>query len=89
MTDPAALVRVRRWRALHPERMRELRRAEARKRNRARQREHDRRYRASNREARNVAQRCRVTMKVARRWISEGRVPGYKKPGWIARRGKN
>jgi hypothetical protein len=70
MSDPAALAQVRRWRALHPERMRELRRAEARKRNRAGMRDYDRTYRAANREARNLARRTKVFVKVAKRWIA-------------------
>ena len=87
MSDPAALARVRRWRVLHWKRMRELRRAEARKRNRARMREYDRAYRAANREARNLARRSGVSVNVARRWLVEGRVPPYKRPGWAARQG--
>jgi hypothetical protein len=81
MSDPAAVAQVRRWRALHPARMREIRRIEARNRDRARQREHDRRYRTRNRLARNLAQRCRVSLTVARRWIAEGRVPAYRRSG--------
>jgi hypothetical protein len=81
MSDPAALAQVRRWRALHPARMREIRRAEARTRNRSRQREHDRKYRAANRNARNVAYRCKVAIKIARIWIASDRVPPYKYPG--------
>jgi hypothetical protein len=77
MSDPAALAQVRRWRALHPERMREIRRAEARTRDRAIQREHDRKYRETHREARKLAARCKVSIKVARRWIAEGRVPAH------------
>ena len=78
MSDPAALAQVRKWRALHRDRMREIRRAEARRRNRSRQKEHDRKYHAANRKARNLAYRCRVSIKVARLWITQGRVPPYK-----------
>jgi len=81
MSDPAALAQVRRWTALHPERMREIRRAEARTRDKVIQREHDRKYRAAHHEARNLAARCKVFIKVARRWIAEGCVPPYKYPG--------
>ena len=85
MSDPAALAQVRRWRALHPERMREIRRAEARTRNRSRQQAHYRKYRAANREARNLAYRCRVTIKIARLWIAQGRAPPYKYLGCALR----
>jgi hypothetical protein len=85
VSDPAALAQVRRWRALHPERMREIRRVEARTRNRSRQQAHDRKYRAANREARNLAYRSGVTIKIARIWISSGRVPPYKYPGCASR----
>jgi hypothetical protein len=85
MSDPAALAQVRRWRALHPERMREIRRAEARTRNRSRQQAHDRKYRAADREARNLAYRSGVTIKIARIWIASGRVPPYKYPACASR----
>jgi hypothetical protein len=67
--------------------MRQLRRNEARRRNRARMRAYDRRYRATHRKARNLARRCGVSVKAARLWIAEQRVPPYKKPAWAARQG--
>jgi hypothetical protein len=85
MSDPAAAARLRQWRARHRARVREIRRAESRKRNRARMRNYDRTYRTRNRKARNLAQRCGVTIKVARMWLREGRVPSYRRPRWATR----
>jgi hypothetical protein len=81
MPDPATQAAKRRWSAAHKERQRQIWRDWARNRDPEAMREIRRRYEDDHRAARDLRNRCKVSIKVARRWIAEGRVPPYERPG--------
>jgi hypothetical protein len=82
MPDPATQAAKRRWSIKNRQRQREIWRDWARNRDPEAMREIRRKYEDDHRAARNLSNRCKVSVRVARRWISEGRVPPYERPGW-------
>jgi hypothetical protein len=77
MPDPATQAAKRRWSIKNRTRQREIWRDWARNRDHEAMREIRRKYETKNREARTLRNRCKVSVRVARRWIAEGRVPSY------------
>ncbi|MGB8484650.1 MAG: hypothetical protein WCD67_00120 [Xanthobacteraceae bacterium] len=75
MVDPATQAAKRRWSIKNRDRQREIWRDWARNRDPETMREIRRKYEANHRSARNLRNRCKVSIKVARRWIAECRVP--------------
>ena len=85
MPDPASRAAKRRWSIENRKHQREIWRAWARKRDCEAMKAIRRKYEADNCEARNLRNRCKVSIAVARWWIAEGHVPPYKRPGWASR----
>ncbi len=85
MTDPAKIAANARWRARNKDKVRKAQRIrDARKTGTLAKRIKDQNWRDRNREVRALAIRCGVSVKVARMWIAEGRVPPYKHRGYGA-----
>jgi hypothetical protein len=85
MPDPATQAAKRRWSIKNRARQREIWRAWARNRDPEAMKAIRCKYEADNCEARNLRNRCNVSIAVARSWIAEDQVPPYKRPGWAAR----